>query len=129
MGDQVGEAVEGTLYYIPYAEFERIRALKVPRTARAEIFADMCRLNALYMIARAGSGHIGSSFSSLDIISWLFLEELESAESVHTPGDVFFSSKGHDAPGYYSALIGMGRLQFDMLHRLRRKDGLPGQDQ
>ncbi|MDP2265463.1 MAG: transketolase C-terminal domain-containing protein [Thiobacillus sp.] len=119
MGDQVGQAVEGTLYYIPYAEFERIRTLEMPREQRAAIFADMCRLNALYMIARAGSGHIGSSFSSLDIISWLLLEEMREE-------DIFFSSKGHDAPGYYSTLIGMGKLEFDLIHKLRKIDGLPG---
>lgn len=119
MGDQIGQAVEGTLYYIPYTEFQRIRVLNLPREQRAAIFADMCRLNALYMIARAGSGHIGSSFSSLDIISWLLLEEMQEE-------DIFFSSKGHDAPGYYSALIGMGRLDFDLIHKLRKIDGLPG---
>lgn len=126
MGDQVGQAVEGTLYYAPYGEFERIRELNAPREQRAAIFADMCRLNTLYMIARAGSGHIGSSFSSLDIISWLLLEELNLAHSADSPGDVFFSSKGHDAPGYYSALIGMGRLSFGLIDMLRRIDGLPG---
>lgn len=119
MGDLVGEAVEGTLYYLPYAEFQRVRALHAPREQRAAIFADMCRLNALYMIARAGSGHIGSSFSSLDIVSWLLLEELAE-------GDVYFSSKGHDAPGYYSALMGLGKLDFQLIHKLRRIDGLPG---
>lgn len=126
MGDQVGQAVEGTLYYVPYTEFERVRDLQGGREQRAAIFADMCRLNALYMIARAGSGHIGSSFSSLDIISWLLLEEMQPAATPQSPGDVFFSSKGHDAPGYYSALIGMGRLPFDLIHKLRRIDGLPG---
>lgn len=119
MGDLVGQAVEGTLYYLPYSEFQRIRGLNVPREQRAALFADMCRLNALYMIARAGSGHIGSSFSSLDIISWLLLEEMQQE-------DIFFSSKGHDVPGYYSALIGMGKLEFDLIHKLRKIDGLPG---
>lgn len=119
MGDLVGQAVEGTLYYLPYKEFERIRSLNSKAEIKAEIFSDMCRLNALYMIARAGSGHIGSSFSSLDIFTWLLLEELNQE-------DVFFSSKGHDAPGYYSALIGLGRLDFDLLHKLRKIDGLPG---
>jgi transketolase len=40
--------------------------------------------------------------------------------------DIYFSSKGHDAPGLYSVLIGMGLLEFDRIHRLRRLDGLPG---
>jgi len=126
VGDQVGQTVDGTLVYIPYSEFERIRSLKIPREGRAAMFADMCRFNALYMIACAGSGHIGSSFSSLDLISWLLLEELNPSSTSHSSGDVFFSSKGHDAPGYYSALIGMGKLDFSLLHKLRRIDGLPG---
>jgi transketolase len=119
MGDLVGQAVCGTLYYLPYSEFERVCKSEIPKEERASLFADMCRLNTLYMIARAGSGHIGSSFSSLDIVSWLLLEELNEE-------DVYFSSKGHDAPGYYAALIGLGRLEFDLLHKLRKIDGLPG---
>lgn len=119
MGDLPGQAVEGTLYYVPYAEFERVRNLNFARDQKTATFADMCRLNALYMIARAGSGHIGSSFSSLDVVSWLLLEEMKGS-------DVYFSSKGHDAPGYYAALIGTGRLDFDLTHKLRQIDGLPG---
>jgi len=126
VGDQVGQSVDGTLFYIPYSEFERIRSLEITPKCRAAIFADMCRFNTLYMIARAGSGHIGSSFSSLDIVSWLLLEELKLGSTTHFSGDVFFSSKGHDAPGYYSALIGLGRLNFGLLHQLRRIGGLPG---
>jgi len=76
VGEQIGTAVEGRLYYVPRTELARVRALPADRVARTAVFADMCRLNALYMIARAGSGHIGSSFSSLDIVSWLVLEEL-----------------------------------------------------
>jgi transketolase len=126
MGDQVGSSVEGTLAYIPYSEFTRIRALQIPCEHRASIFADMCRFNVLYMIARAGSGHIGSSFSSLDIVSWLLLEELDLAPTMDSSGDVFFSSKGHDAPGYYAAMMGIGKLDIRLIHSLRRIDGLPG---
>ena len=126
MGDQVGQAVEGALYYIPYSEFGRICGLDLAREQRVSIFADMCRLNALYMIACAGSGHIGSSFSSMEIFSWLLMEELDIADSPQLPGDIFFSSKGHDAPGYYAVLMGLGRLPFDLIHKLRRIGGLPG---
>jgi transketolase len=73
MGDQVGEAVSGTLYYVPYHEFERIRALPSSTIEKSIIFAAFVRINTLYMIARAGSGHIGSSFSSMDIMSWLLI--------------------------------------------------------
>jgi transketolase len=126
VGDLVGEAVEGTLYYIPLSEFQRVRNTNLSREKRAALVADMCRLNALYMIARAGSGHIGSSFSSMDIFTWLLTEELCIAPSPLESGDIFFSSKGHDAPGYYAVQMAMGRLPFEMIHKLRRIDGLPG---
>ncbi len=126
MGDQIGKAVDGTLYYFPYPELERIRTLNLPKEQRAMILADMCRLNALYMIARAGSGHIGSSFSSMEIFTWLLTEELDIAKSPQAEGDTFFSSKGHDAPGYYAVLLALGQLPFELIHKLRRIDGLPG---
>jgi transketolase len=97
----------------------RVRPLDAEPVARAEAFADACRLNALYMIARAGSGHVGTSFSCMDVLSWLHIEVLGER-------DRYFSSKGHDAPALYAVLIGLGRLDFDLLHRLRRLGGLPG---
>lgn len=119
MGDLIGEVVESELYYIRRAEFERVTRLNAERPAVMSLYADMARLNALYMIAKAGSGHIGSSFSSLDIVTHLYLSEMQAA-------DVFFSSKGHDAPALYSVLIAKGVLPEDKLHVLRRLNGLPG---
>jgi transketolase len=128
MGDQVGVAVSGTLLYVPYKEFERIRALPVGAVQKTELFAALCRINTLYMIACAGSGHIGSSFSSMDIMSWLQLIELRIPPNHDSgsPRDIFFSSKGHDAPGLYNTWIGLGKLDFDLIHQLRRLNGLPG---
>src|SRR5947199_4270295 len=103
------------LRYVPAAEFERLRALEGDQFDRAAAFADACRLNALYMIERAGSGHPGTTLSSLDIVAWLHLEVLGE-------GDRYFSSKGHDIPGLYAALTALGRLEFDLIHRLRRLD-------
>jgi len=108
-----------SLRYVPYEELVRLRGLDADPVARAEAFADASRLNALYMIARAGSGHVGTSFSCIDILSWLHLELLGD-------DDRYFSSKGHDAPGLYAVLLGTGRLDFDLIHRLRRLPGLPG---
>jgi transketolase len=120
LGELIGKVVESTLYYVPKSEFDRVRTLnEASAPEKTRIFADMCRLNTLYMIARAGSGHIGSSFSSLDVVSWLYLHALKN-------DDLYFSSKGHDAPGLYSVLIALGRLPFDKLHGLRRLGGLPG---
>ena len=107
------------LHYVPPLEFERLKRLPGKAADRAALFATCCRINALYMIAQAGSGHIGSSFSSLDIVSWLYLNELR-------PEDVYFSSKGHDAPGLYAVLTALGIVPFEQIHRLRRLGGLPG---
>src|SRR5882724_10457140 len=114
------------LVYVPAAELERIRALDVGAVERAAIFAAACRINALYMIGKAGSGHIGTTFSSLDVVSWLHLEELRPTEGQSGPIDRYFSSKGHDVPALYAVLIGLGRLPFESLNGLRRIDGLPG---
>jgi transketolase len=108
-----------TLSYVPYPELERILSLEVEPAERASAFADACRINTLTMIEHAGSGHIGTSFSCMDIVSWLHLEVLGE-------NDRYFSSKGHDAPGLYAVLIGLGRLSFDKLFALRRLGGLPG---
>lgn len=106
------------LVYIPLKEFQRLKSGKMDER-RAAIFADAARLNALYAIKRANSGHIGSSFSSLDIVSWLHLVEM-------APDDVYFSSKGHDVPGLYAVLAGLEKMPFEKLHHLRRLGGLPG---
>jgi len=108
-----------SLSFVPLHELERIRALEVAPAERAAAFADACRINTLTMVAHAGSGHIGTSFSCLDILSWLHLEVLGE-------DDRYFSSKGHDAPGLYSVLIALGRLPFEKLFGLRRLGGLPG---
>ena len=108
-----------TLRYVPKAELDRIRARDGDRQERAAAFADACRLNVLYMVQRVGSGHLGTTFSSLDIVSWLHLEVLRE-------GDRYFSSKGHDAPGLYAVLTALGRLDFELIHQLRRLNGLPG---
>src|SRR3712207_1553955 len=71
------------------------------------------------MIAEAGSGHVGTSLSVMDVLAHLHLEVLEG-------DDVCFSSKGHDAPAMYAVLAGVGKLDFGLLHRLRRAGGLPG---
>lgn len=108
-----------SIKYIPLSELQRIQNLDVSAEIMAELFSTCCRLNTLSMIMEAGSGHIGSSFSSLDVVSWLYLNELGT-------DDIYFSSKGHDAPGLYSVLIALGTIDFDKIHTLRKLGGLPG---
>jgi len=127
MGEQqLDQVTSDDLVYVPVSEFRRLRdrGLAAPQTAEA--FAALARINTLYMIARAWSGHIGTSFSSLEILSWLFLNEIRDLDKGPGACDIFFSSKGHDAPALYSVLIGLGLLPEDKADHLRRLHGLPG---
>jgi len=111
------------LTLIPRSEFERARDRE-----DLGLIGDMCRANALVAVKRAGSGHLGSSFSALDIVVHLLWRELNVAELGwdHPDRDVFFSSKGHDVPGLYAALHALGIIPPERLLRLRRLGGLDG---
>jgi transketolase len=111
------------LNLIPREEFERAR-----ESEDLGLIADMCRANALVAVKRAGSGHLGSSFSALDIVVHLLWRELNVAELGwdHPDRDVLFSSKGHDVPGLYAALHALGVIPPERLLRLRRLGGLDG---
>jgi transketolase len=127
MGDlQTDQGESLDLQFVPLGEFERLRAAPIDAVARARAFAALARVNVLYMIAGAWSGHIGTSFSSLEIMSWVFLNEIRDLDKGPAACDIFFSSKGHDAPALYTVLIGLGLLDEDRLHDLRRLHGLPG---
>jgi transketolase len=112
------------LQLIPKAEFDRVRA----DGNDLALLADMCRLNALTAVKRAGSGHLGSTFSALDLVAHLLFEELSTAELGwdDPERDIFFSSKGHDVPGLYAALHALGVIPTERLLRLRRLGGLDG---
>ena len=77
-----------------------------------------CKLAALDMVYKAGRGHLGTSFSSMDIIV--------AMRSLMKTGDIFISSKGHDSPAQYSVLAEYGILPPERLDTLRKPGGLPG---
>lgn len=116
------------LKIFPKAEFDYVLGKISSKQHRLNIFASMCRLNTLIEIKKAGSGHLGSSFSAMDLITWLYLEEMNTIEvGIDNPDrDIFFSSKGHDVPGQYAVLHALGILPEDMLLKLRRLGGLDG---
>ena len=107
------------LSHLPLSAFKELLKGGFSPIEKTALFAQMARFNALYMVSRAGSGHLGSSFSSLDIVSWLYLNVLQ-------PDDRYFSSKGHDSPGLYAVQTALGILPFEKIHALRRLGGLPG---
>ena len=116
------------LVLIPKSEFDRVRDAQADADATLALLADMCRANALAAVKQAGSGHLGSSFSALDLVVHLLFERLNTREvGFDSPDrDVFFSSKGHDVPGLYAALHALGVVPPERLGRLRRLGGLDG---
>ena len=117
---------DDALSYVGRAALRSVRGAVTDPILRAGLLADLCRINTLFMIMQAGSGHIGSSFSSTDIITWLWTEYLRDPNGDTLEADTYFSSKGHDAPALYALLIAIEKLGFDLLPKLRQLNGLPG---
>ena len=113
---------------IPVQEFERVRASSAEKYEKLTLLSDMCRANTLASVKLAGSGHLGSSFSSLDIVTLLYYSEMNTAQLgvSHPDRDIYFSSKGHDAPGQYAVLFSLGILPKEKFLKLRRLDGTYG---
>lgn len=119
MGDLITDTLSGELSYFKRNNFLKIKRSMINDEAKASLISDMQRINILYMISKAGSGHIGTSFSSIDIMTWLYFFHMKK-------NDIFFSSKGHDSPAVYNSLIVRGDIKEENIHHLRKIDGLPG---
>jgi transketolase len=114
--------------FAPFEEIQRIRDADIDPFDKLRLIGELCRLNALSAVKKAGSGHLGSSLSSIDIVVYLYFHEMNVLQ-VGTDSldrDIYFSSKGHDCPGYYSVLAAAGILPFEKLLQLRRLGGLDG---
>jgi transketolase len=109
-------------------EFQRVREADIENYDKLALLADMCRANALATVKRAGSGHLGSSLSSLDIVTFLYYSEMNTAKLGidHPDRDIYFSSKGHDVPGHYAVLYSLGIIPRDKFINLRRLGGTHG---
>jgi transketolase len=92
------------------------------------LLADMHRANALVAVKRAGSGHLGSTFSAMDIVSHLYHKEMNTLDKGlnNHDRDIYFSSKGHDVPGLYALLYAVGLISAKKFLGLRRLGGLDG---
>ena len=84
--------------------------------------ANEVRKGVIKAVHSAKSGHPGGSLSASDIYTYLFFEELnvDPAEPKKADRDRFVLSKGHTAPGYYSALAHRGFFPVEDLTTLRK---------
>ena len=80
------------------------------------------RVDVFRMIMQAGSGHIDSSFSVLDIITTLYFAvmNIRPADPGWHGRDRLVLSKGHAAPALYAALARAGYFPREDLRRLRQ---------
>ena len=92
---------------------EKIKALS--------LHAANVRKMALEAVYSAGAGHPGGSLSAADIFTYLYFEELniDPKEPKKADRDRFVLSKGHTAPGLYSALAERGYFPKEDLLTLR----------
>jgi len=116
------------LEIVPSSEFQRIRELAIDDNIKMSLISDMCRVNTLVSVKNAGSGHLGSSLSSMEIVIWMYYKQMNTMTvGIDNPNrDIYFSSKGHDVPGLYAVLFSLGILSEEQILKLRRLGGLDG---
>ena len=80
------------------------------------------RKGAVTGVYHAKSGHPGGSLSAADIYTYLFFEQLtiDPKNPEKADRDSYVLSKGHTAPGYYSALANRGFFPVEDLKTLRK---------
>ena len=84
--------------------------------------AKVIRRHVVRMIAKAGSGHPGSSLSTVDLLVALFYNKLKHnpQQPAWPDRDRFVMSKGHGCPALYAILAEMGYFSVDKLDTLRQ---------
>jgi transketolase len=84
--------------------------------------AKVIRRHVVRMLARAGSGHPGSSLSTVDLLVALFYNKLKHnpQQPAWPDRDRFVMSKGHGCPALYAVLSEMGYFGIDKLDTLRQ---------
>ncbi len=89
--------------------------------------AALIRIDALKMIYAAQSGHPGSSFSTVEILTTLFhggFVEFDPKNPQWEGRDYFIMSKGHGCPALYAILGELGYFSKDHFFGLRQVDSL-----
>ena len=83
--------------------------------------ANEVRKGIVTAVHSAKSGHPGGSLSAADIYTYLYFEEMniDPKDPKKADRDRFVLSKGHTAPGYYSALAHKGFFPVEDLTTLR----------
>ena len=86
-----------------------------------QITATKARIEAVKMVHRAASGHIGGSLSAMDIITELYFNEMrvDPTQPAAPDRDRFVLSKGHCSPALYAVLALRGFFPVEELEGFR----------
>lgn len=87
-------------------------------------YANNIRKSILKMTHKAQSGHIGGSFSAVELLTYLYFEEMNISEDNFDSikRDRFVLSKGHASPLLYSVLAEKGFIDKEDLLTFRQVD-------
>lgn len=79
------------------------------------------RIDIIKAISRAKSGHPGGSLSAIDLLVYLFYEEIKrTPQNALLPNrHRFILSKGHGVPALYAVFAKLGLITYDELMNLR----------
>ena len=88
------------------------------------VMACKVRMGIIEATHSAKSGHPGGSLSAADLFTYLYFKEMnvDPANPAWEERDRFVLSKGHTAPGLYSALAQRGFFPVEDLKTLRKTD-------
>ena len=88
------------------------------------VMACKVRMGVIEATHSAKSGHPGGSLSAADLFTYLYFKEMnvDPANPAWEERDRFVLSKGHTAPGLYSALAQRGFFPVEDLKTLRKTD-------
>lgn len=91
-------------------------------TLELQKLANDVRKDILTAVHSAKAGHPGGSLSAAEVFTYLYFEEMNiDPEQPRDPDrDRFVLSKGHTAPGYYSAMARRGFFPVEELTTLRK---------
>ncbi len=96
--------------------------MEISTKKNLEVTATAVRLGVIESVHAAKSGHPGGSLSAADILTYLYFYKLNvDPKNPDDPNrDRFVLSKGHIAPGLYSALANRGFFPLEELKKLRQ---------
>ena len=100
---------------------ERRMMVDTQELEKLQGIARQCRRDIVKMVHHAGSGHPAGSLSAIDILVVLYFRHMNirTEEPQWRERDMFFLSKGHCTPAYYSVLAARGYFNHDELMTFR----------